>query len=160
MDLNIFDFASLFQVALGMNLAVPFFPDAINRSLSRVRQTLESLFALQNFVPETTRGEYLGEVSKVRQEFKKCEDDTRLLSDRLSILLVFFAILSFMLLYYGSSNPKESTPSWAINCLLVACFAPPIGSVIWLYLYTQKRSTDVRIALTEVYNTYIERAAP
>jgi hypothetical protein len=158
MELKIFDFAPLFQVALGMNLAVPFFSDAMNRTLSPVRQALENLLALKDLVQDSERGEYLGEISKLRRTFEICADDTRTLADRLSVILFLFAGLSFWVLYDGSANPQLSSDSWIIIGLLCACFLPPIGSVLTLYLYSRMRSTDVRIEMQDVYNTYIEAA--
>jgi hypothetical protein len=158
MDLKIFDFSSLFQVALGMNLAVPFFGDAMSRPLLRSRQTLESLPALQNLIPQTERGEYLGEISALRGEFVSCEDDVKSFANYLSLLLFLIAAISFAILYYGASNPHVDSKAWIIDALLGVCFIPPLGGVIALFLYSQKRCADVRIKMQKVYATYIERS--
>jgi hypothetical protein len=157
MDVKLLDFSSLFQVALGINLAVPFFPDAIARPLSPVRQTLQGLVALQSLVPETQRGEYLGEVAKVRRDFQKCEDDIKKVGDELSVFLIVIAIFSFGVLYFSALDQSAYAPCIA-NVLLSICFIPPIGAVIALYLYSSKRSTDVRLAMQMIYANYIEKA--
>jgi hypothetical protein len=41
--LKIYDFAPLFQVALGLNIAVPFFSDTINRVLVSTEKSINNL---------------------------------------------------------------------------------------------------------------------
>jgi hypothetical protein len=155
-DLKIFDFSSLFQVALGMNLAVPFFPDAMARNLLPIREMLQNLIALKDLVPEEDRGAYLGDLAKVRRDFQESDACVKRLADRLSVVLIFFAIVSFAVLY-ESAIDQELKPKWCVDLLLAVCFMPPILSVLALYLFSRKRSTDVRIAMQEVYDEYIER---
>lgn len=158
MLVKVYDFAPLFQIAFGLNIAVPFFPEATNRVSVRTRQGIDNLLGLQRLVPEDERGEYLGEVARVEQDYTAKTGDITRMADRSSFALLTVAGWTFAIIFYAAQRPDLQVAIETMYGLMISCVLPPIVAILIIFLYSSYKCSLIRSSTRDIYEEYIEKS--